>query len=61
VLRSDMGGFTLMSLFIASEMGGSAPVHVLKPTGAEALPGYGDALTVSPGAVQAAVHKLIDG
>jgi LCP family protein required for cell wall assembly len=61
VLRSDMGGFTLMSLFIASEMGGSAPVQVLKPTGAEYLPGYGDALVASPGDVQAAVHKLIDG
>jgi LCP family protein required for cell wall assembly len=61
VLRSDMGGLTLLSLFIAAETGGSAPVNVLKPTGAESLPGYGDALTVSPGAVQNAVHKLIDG
>jgi hypothetical protein len=61
VLRSDMGGLTLMSLFIASEMGGSAPVQVLRPTGAEALSGYGDALTVTPAAVQTAVHKLIYG
>jgi hypothetical protein len=36
-------------------------VRVLKPTGAEALAGYGDALTVSPGAVQAAVHQLMNG
>jgi LCP family protein required for cell wall assembly len=61
VLRTDMGGFTLLSLFTASEMGGSAPVDVLKPTGAETLPGGGSALTVSPGAVHNAVHKLVNG
>ena len=61
VLRSDMGGLTLLSLFTASEIGGSAPVQVLKPTGAEALAGYGDALTVTPAAVQGAVNKLING
>jgi LCP family protein required for cell wall assembly len=61
VLRSDMGGLTLLSLFFASETGGSAPVQVLKPTGAEVLPGYGDALTVSPAAVQTAVNKLMNG
>ena len=38
-LRTDMGGPTLLSLFIASELGGSAPVQILKPTGAEQLPG----------------------
>ena len=31
VLRTDMGGFTLLSLFTASEVGGNAPVDVLKP------------------------------
>jgi LCP family protein required for cell wall assembly len=61
VLRTDMGGPTLLSLFLAAEIGGSAPVQVLKPTGAEALPGYGDALTVTSGAVQAAVAKLLRG
>ncbi|MBV9607135.1 MAG: LCP family protein [Solirubrobacterales bacterium] len=61
VLRTDMGGPTLLSLFVASELGGSAPVQILKPTGAEALPGYGDALTVTPQAVHAAVSKLING
>jgi LCP family protein required for cell wall assembly len=61
VLRSDMGGLTLLSLFAASELGGAPPVQVLKPTGAEYLPGYGDALTVTPGAVQTAVNKLING
>jgi LCP family protein required for cell wall assembly len=61
VLRTDMGGPTLLSLFAASELGGSAPVQVLKPTGAEALPGYGDALTVTPGAIHSAVAKLLNG
>ena len=61
VLESDMGGPTLLSLFAASEMGGAAPVKVLKPTGAEYLPGYGDALTVTPQAVHAAVHQLMNG
>jgi LCP family protein required for cell wall assembly len=61
VLRSDMGGLTLLSLFTASEMGGSAPVQVLKPTGAEYLPGYGDALAVTPAAVHSAISKLING
>jgi LCP family protein required for cell wall assembly len=61
VLETDMGGPTLLSLFAASEIGGSAPVKILKPTGAEYLPGYGDALTVSPQAVHSAVHKLMDG
>ncbi len=61
VLRTDMGGPTLLSLFAAAEIGGSAPVNVLKPTGSQALPGYGDALTVTPGAVQRAVTKLMNG
>jgi LCP family protein required for cell wall assembly len=61
VLESDMGGPTLLSLFAASEIGGNAPVKVLKPTGAEYLPGYGDALTVTPQAIHAAVHQLMNG
>jgi LCP family protein required for cell wall assembly len=61
VLRTDMGGPTLLSLFFASEIGGSAPVNVLKPTGGEVLPGYGDALTATPQTVQTAVNKLMHG
>ena len=60
-LRTDMGGFTLMSLFAASELGGSAPVQILEPSGSETLPNGGDALVVSPSEVSGAVHKLIDG
>ncbi len=61
VLESDMGGPTLLTLFAAAEIGGNAPVKVLKPTGAEYLPGYGDSLTVTPQAVHTAVHQLLDG
>jgi LCP family protein required for cell wall assembly len=61
VLRTDMGGFTLLSMFAAAEFGGSAPVNVLKPTGGATLPGGGAALVVSPAAVHAAVAKLVHG
>ena len=61
VLRTDMGGPTLLSLFAASEMGGAAPVQVLRPTGAARLPDGESALTVTPEAIQAAVAKLMNG
>ncbi len=61
VLRTDMGGFTLLTLFAASELGGSAPVTVLKPSGATRLPDGESALTVTPGQVSAAVSKLMHG
>jgi LCP family protein required for cell wall assembly len=61
VLRTDMGGPTLLSLFAASEIGGNAPVDVLKPTGATSLPDGESALTVSSAGVRAAVNKLMNG
>jgi LCP family protein required for cell wall assembly len=61
VLRTDMGGPTLLTLFLASEVGGSAPVQVLKPDGATTLSDGSSALTVAPGSVHAAVTKLISG
>jgi LCP family protein required for cell wall assembly len=61
VLRTDMGGPTLLSLFIASELGGTAPVQILEPTGAEVLPGYGDALTATPQDVHKYVSQLMNG
>jgi LCP family protein required for cell wall assembly len=60
-VRSDMGGFTLMSLFAASEVGGSAPVQILKPSGSQTLPGGGAGLTVSPSEVSRTVQKLMHG
>ncbi len=56
VLRTDMGGFTLLSLFTASELGGSAPVKVLQTT-----PAGGSALISPPGARKRAVAKLMNG
>jgi LCP family protein required for cell wall assembly len=56
VLRTDMGGFTLLSLFAASELGGSAPVSVL-PTSS----GGGSDLVADPAAVHSAVTKLMNG
>jgi LCP family protein required for cell wall assembly len=61
VLRTDMGGFTLLTLFAASELGGSAPTDVLKPTGAATLPDGESALTVSSQDVHNAVSKLMHG
>jgi LCP family protein required for cell wall assembly len=56
VLRTDMGGPTLLSLFMASEIGGSAPVDVLR-----VAPAGGSNLAASPSAVHAAVTKLMNG
>jgi LCP family protein required for cell wall assembly len=60
-IRTDMGGLTLMSMFAAAQLGGSAPVQILEPTGSESVPGVGDSLTVTPQAVQHAVAKLVNG
>ncbi len=61
VLQTDMGGPTLLSLFAASELGGSPPPTELQPTGSETLPGYGDALIASPSDVKAAVTQFLNG
>ncbi len=58
VLRTDMGGFTLLSLFAASEIGGSAPVKVL-PT-SPAQDGTSN-LVASPSAIRSSVSQLING
>jgi LCP family protein required for cell wall assembly len=60
-LRTDMGPFTLMSLFVASEIGGSAPVTILGPTTGVASPTLGDVLEVSPSSVHRDVNKLMNG
>lgn len=57
-LRSDMGGLTMMSLFFASEIGGSAPVQVLPVT--PARDGTSDLLP-SAAADHQAIDKLIKG
>lgn len=60
-VNTDMGGFTLLSLFAAAEIGGSAPTRILKPTGSEVLPDGEDALVASPGDISHAVAKLMNG
>jgi LCP family protein required for cell wall assembly len=60
VLQTDMGGLTLMSLFAASEMGGSPPPKRLATTGAIS-PTLGDVQETSPGAVSRAVSQLLNG
>jgi LCP family protein required for cell wall assembly len=60
-IRTDMGAFTLLGMFVGAELGGSAPVQILEPTGGESLPGVGDALTVTPQDVQQHVAKLMNG
>ena len=57
VLRTDMGGLTLLSLFAASEIGGSAPVKVLPVSG---VSGSSD-LYASPQVVHGAVNTLMNG
>jgi LCP family protein required for cell wall assembly len=60
-LRSDMGPLQLMSLFVASEIGGSAPVKILGPTSGVTSPTLGDVLEVSPAAVHRDVNHLMNG
>ncbi len=60
-VRTDMSGFTLLSLFVASELGGSAPTDILKPTGSETLADGEDALVASPSDVRQHIAKLMNG
>jgi LCP family protein required for cell wall assembly len=60
-VRTDMSGFSLLTLFAAAEMGGSAPTQILKPSGSQSVPGVGSALIASPSDVRRAVSKLMHG
>ncbi len=59
-VRTDMGGFTLMQLFVAAEIGGSAPTDILKPTASSVIDGQ-DALVATPVRRAAACPKLMTG
>jgi LCP family protein required for cell wall assembly len=59
VLQTDMGGLSLLQLFAASEIGGSAPVSLLKETG-ETYNGQ-DVLVANPANVRAQAQKLLTG
>jgi LCP family protein required for cell wall assembly len=52
-VRTDMGGFTLMTLFVAAEIGGSAPTDILQDNHLP-LP------DVQSASGQAAIHKAVD-
>jgi LCP family protein required for cell wall assembly len=57
---TDMGGFTLLQMFLASEIGGSAPTDVLSPTSSATIGGE-DGLVASPADVRRHVKKLMTG
>lgn len=59
VVQTDMGGLTLMQMFIASEIGGAAPVNLLSETPET----YNGAAVLVPNQanVHAQVQKLLNG
>lgn len=59
VIQTDMGGLTLMQMFIASEIGGSAPVSLLNET-AGTYAGS-EVLIPNQANVQAQAQKLLTG
>jgi LCP family protein required for cell wall assembly len=59
VIQTDMGSLTLMQMFIASEIGGSAPVNLLSET-PEVYNGA-DVLVPNQANVHAEVQKLLHG
>lgn len=59
VLQTDMGGLTLMQLFMASEIGGNAPISLLNET-PSVVDGQ-DVLVPNQANVQQQVQKLLKG
>jgi LCP family protein required for cell wall assembly len=59
VIQTDMGGLTLLQLFAAAELGGSAPVSLLKETGT--VYNGQDVLVPSSANLHAQVQKLLTG
>jgi LCP family protein required for cell wall assembly len=57
-VRTDMGGFTLMSLFVAAEIGGSAPTQILQD---HHLPLPNVQSAAGQAAIRRAVDKLMNG
>ncbi len=60
-IRTDMGGPSLMGLFLDIALGGSPPTRVLKPSGAETLPDGGQGLVVSEQEKRAEVKRFLKG
>jgi len=59
VIQTDMGGLTLMQLFLASEIGGSAPTGLLSET--VGTYNGADVLIPNQANVSAAVQKFLNG
>jgi LCP family protein required for cell wall assembly len=59
VIQTDMGAFSLLQLFAASEIGGSAPVSLLKETGS--VDNGADVLIPDAANVHAQAQKLLTG
>jgi LCP family protein required for cell wall assembly len=57
-LRTDMGPLTLLTLFVASEIGGSAPTHIL---GQNNLPLAAPESPSGQAIIRRDVHQLLDG
>jgi LCP family protein required for cell wall assembly len=60
-IRTDMGGPSLMALFVDLQLGGSPPPRVLKPSGFQTLPDGGQGLVVSEQEKQAEVKRFLKG
>ncbi len=59
VVQTDMGGLTMLQLFMASEIGGSAPVNLLNETGS--VYNGEDVLIPNQANVHAEAQKLLTG
>jgi LCP family protein required for cell wall assembly len=59
VIQTDMGGLSLMQLFIASEIGGSTPPRLLHET--DSTYGGEDVLLPNPAGVARSVRRLMTG
>ena len=59
VVQTDMGGLSLLQLFVASEIGGSAPTGLLHET--NSTYNGADVLVPNAGNVRRAVNKLLNG
>jgi LCP family protein required for cell wall assembly len=60
VVQTDMGGLTMLQMAIAAEIGGSAPVSLLKES-SQTLSSGAQVLVPNQGNVQAQVQKLLNG
>jgi LCP family protein required for cell wall assembly len=61
VIRTDMGGFSLLGLAAAIGVGGNPTPNVLKPTGIETTADGGSGLTVDDATKRSAVEKFLGG